>query len=100
MNKNKLRAICLKVATKSGLNYNSVLVYFFLESILYKISKSIYKKNFIFKGGFLLYNVIGISQRTTYDIDTLVKSFNLTKEQIIKAFNLILQTESDEDIKY
>lgn len=100
MNKNKLRAICLKVATKSGLNYNAVLVHFFLESILCKISKSIYKKNFIFKGGFLLSNIIGISQRTTYDIDALVKSLKLTKEEIIKAFNLILQTESDDDIKY
>lgn len=69
MNKDSLRAKCHKISKETGLSFNIVQTHYFLESILKKISESEENENFIFKGGFLLSNVIGIRQRTTVDID-------------------------------
>ena len=47
------------------------MIYYFLEVILKKLSKSSYANHYIFKGGFLLSNVIGVESRSTVDIDFL-----------------------------
>ena len=71
-----------------------------MESILEKIANSDENKNFIFKGGFLLANVIGIRQRSTVDIDFLIKRFSLTEENIKQRFEKILQGGNDTGITY
>ena len=60
MNKDKLRAKCQKLSKETGLSFNALQTHYFLESILEKIADSDENENFIFKGGFLLANVIGI----------------------------------------
>ena len=60
-----------------------------LDDLLERISLSKYRNNFILKGGFLLSSIVGISNRSTEDIDTEIKGFDLTKEQIIEIFKEI-----------
>lgn len=48
MNKNKLRTLCLKISQKSGLSYNSIQTYYFLERILKQIADSDFSSDFIF----------------------------------------------------
>lgn len=72
MNKDKLKALCHKLSKESGLPFNMIQTHYFLERILEQISSSSECENFIFKGGFLLSNVIGIRQRSTLDIDVNV----------------------------
>lgn len=79
MNKNKLNSIIQKVSATTGIVYNSVLAYYFMEDILSRISKSNYKDNFIFKGGFLLSNIVGISTRATVDMDFLLENKKIQK---------------------
>jgi hypothetical protein len=43
MNKDKLNSIVRKVSKDTGIVYNSVLAYYFMEDILLRISKSDYK---------------------------------------------------------
>lgn len=100
MNKNKLRAMCQKLSKETGLSFNAIQTHYFLESILEKISNSDEKENFIFKGGFLLTNVIGIRQRSTVDIDFLIKRFGLTKENIAQKFQKILEDGKEPGITY
>ncbi len=100
MNKGKLRAVCQKISKETGLTFNQVQTHYFLESILEKIADSDENENFIFKGGFLLANVIGIRQRSTVDIDFLIRRFSLTEENIEQRFKRILQTGKDNGITY
>ena len=100
MNKDKLRAICQKLSKETGLSFNAVQTHYFLESILEKIASSDESENFIFKGGFLLANVIGIRQRNTVDIDFLIRRFSLTEENIKQRFEKILQSGNDNGITY
>lgn len=82
MNKDKLRSLCQKLSKETGISFNSIQTHFFLESILEKISVSDESNNFIFKGGFLLANVIGIRQRSTVDIDFLATGDPITPSDI------------------
>ncbi len=100
MNKQKLRAICMKVSKDTGLSYNSVQTHYFLEKILEKISVSNDKDSFIFKGGFLLSNVIGVGERSTVDIDFSVKRIELTEEKIREKLLNILEVNEGEVINY
>ena len=84
MNKAKLTALCHRVSKEKGLTFNAVLVYYFLEEILKQLGNSDYKNNYIFKGGFLLSNVIGIQSRSTIDIDFLFHQQALT-EEVVRA---------------
>ena len=100
MNKDRLRAICQKLSKETGLSFNAIQAHYFLESILEKISNSDENENFIFKGGFLLANVIGIRQRNTVDIDFLIRRFSLTEENIKQRFEKIFQSGNDNGITY
>ena len=95
MNKNKLRTLCLKISQKSGLSYNSIQTYYFLERILKQIADSDFSSDFIFKGGFLLSNIIGLGERTTRDIDFSIKNFSLEEEILIEKFEKILKKSDD-----
>ena len=100
MNKDKLRTVCQKLSKETGLSFNTIQTHYFLESILEKISDSNESENFIFKGGFLLANIIGIRQRNTVDIDFLIIRFSLTKENIKQRFEKIFQSGNDNGIIY
>lgn len=58
------------------------------------------KIRIFFKGGFLLASFIGIKQRSTVDIDFLIRKFTLTKEKISQKLEKILKHEVYEDINY
>lgn len=99
MNKVKLTALCHKIAKQTGLTFNSIMTYYFLEVILKKLSKSSYANHYIFKGGFLLSNVIGVESRSTVDIDFLFHKQSLSEENVQQQLDDIL-TESKDDIQF
>ena len=99
MNKVKLTALCHKIAKQTGLTFNSIMTFYFLEVILKKLSKSSYANHYIFKGGFLLSNVIGVESRSTVDIDFLFHKQSLSKENVQQQLDDIL-TESKDDIQF
>lgn len=90
MNKAKLTLLCHKISKQTGLTFNSVMTYYFLEMILKKLSQSSYSRNYIFKGGFLLSNVIGVESRSTVDIDFLFQNITLSFENVEKQLKDIL----------
>ena len=99
MNKVKLTALCHKIAKQTGLTFNSIMTYYFLEVILKKLSKSSYANHYIFKGGFLLSNVIGVESRSTVDIDFLFHKQSLSEENVQQQLDDILN-ESKDDIQF
>lgn len=100
MNKAKLTALCHKISKQTGLTFNSVMTYYFLEVILKKLSQSSYSDHYIFKGGFLLSNVIGVESRSTVDIDFLFNKQTLSGESIQRQLTEILAEDSKDDISF
>ena len=72
MNKDKVTAMCHKLSGEKGLTFNSAMIYYFLEEILRKLADSKYNDKFIFKGGYILSNIVGIDSRSTVDIDFII----------------------------
>ena len=100
MNKDKITAMCLKVSNETGLTFNSVMTYYFLESVLRKLSISKYNDKFIFKGGYILSNLVGLDSRSTVDIDFLFKNMPLTEELLVEIFDDILEYNEKDSIQY
>lgn len=73
---------------------------FFFENFLKRLSKSKYKDQFVFKGGFYLGTIVGIGQRTTLDIDLKYVGYNLTDDILLEIFNSICELELDHDLIY
>ncbi|MBU2445239.1 MAG: nucleotidyl transferase AbiEii/AbiGii toxin family protein [Bacteroidetes bacterium] len=68
-----VKARLLNYSQKNSLEFNSVLLQYLQERLLFRISKSIYSQNFILKGA-LLFLAHDISRlRPTKDIDLLGK---------------------------
>ncbi len=71
-----------------------------MERFLDRVSQSKYKDDFIVKGGILVTSMIGISMRTTMDIDTTIRNFDLSKEETTRIVNEIKDIPLDDEIKF
>ena len=77
----------IKIKTKAhenNLEPQDIMQMYFFERLLYRISKSKYKHNFILKGGLLLSAIFGDERRTTQDMDTMIKGLPLDTKKIRK----------------
>ena len=72
INKSSLQARINNLSQKTGVHQNILLKTFFFDAFLKRLSKSKHAEHFVFKGGFLLSSVLGISQRSTMDMDFLI----------------------------
>ena len=88
------------LAIKYNITPNEVLQNYMFERILERLSVSQYKNNFILKGGLLLPSIMGISTRTTMDMDTSVKGINLTDTELYKILKEILDINIGDNVKF
>ncbi|MFH1728759.1 MAG: nucleotidyl transferase AbiEii/AbiGii toxin family protein [Pseudomonadota bacterium] len=83
-----VRAKLLNYSKQHGIIFNRILIYYFQERFLYRVSISKYKNDLILKGGALLLSLNIAKSRPTQDIDFLLKRENLdheTAKRMIKA---------------
>ena len=73
---------------------------FFFERILARLSVSPYKTNFILKGGLLISSMIGISERTTMDMDTTVRGIPMKEDTIEPIVKEILDMDTGDGILF
>jgi predicted nucleotidyltransferase component of viral defense system len=73
---------------------------FLMERFLERIALSQYRNNFILKGGMLVSAVVGLDTRATMDIDTTVKSLELSKENAIKIVEEIIAVEIPDGVHF
>lgn len=89
-----------ELESKYQLNHYELLQRFMFERILERISVSKYQENFILKGGLLLSALFGINNRTTRDMDTTIKGLDVSKEQMVKVLNEILNIDLKDGVKF
>ncbi len=99
-NKDSLKAKAKNLALKNNIDSSYILQTFMFEALLKRIEKSNYKDNFIIKGGFLLSSLFGVDNRTTLDLDTTLKGISLTKENIEKIIDEIINIDVDDNIEF
>ena len=98
MNGEKLKNKIKKRAKEIGAQPQELMQMYFFERLLYRISISNYKFNFILKGGLLLSAIIGDERRTTSDMDTMIKGIDSEGDELLKIIQEIISIETDDDI--
>ena len=98
MNKDSVTQKLRNKAKELDLNYNLVLSKFFFDEFLKLISISIYRKNFLLKGGMLLTYSLGVQNRSTQDIDFLVKGFPIETVELKRILKEILGDTNKKDL--
>ena len=100
MNGEKLKNKIKKRAKEIGAQPQELMQMYFFERLLYRISISRYKFNFILKGGLLLSAIIGDERRTTSDMDTMIKGVDIESDELLKIIQEIINIETDDNISF
>lgn len=92
-----IKARLLNMADGDNKKYQQLVVRFFHERLLFRLSKSDYRERFILKGGALLYAFEKFMPRPTLDIDFMGRRIDNDKENILSAFKSIAAMSYPED---
>ncbi len=71
-----------------------------MERFLERVSISKYKDNFIMKGGMLVTAMVGVSLRSTMDIDTSIKNQNLSAEDARRIIDEIKNIDLGDGVTF
>lgn len=96
----RFKSIINNMAKKNNVAAQSVLQTYMLERLLERISISKYKDNFILKGGMLISAMLGIDSRTTMDMDTTIKGFTLTEENVKNILTEICDIKIEDNVEF
>lgn len=88
------------IARELNIAYNLVLQLYVQERLLYRISQSSYKNNFILKGGLLLYSMDEFKGRPTKDIDFLLKDQSNDSQNIEQLIKEIIEIEAEDGVLF
>jgi predicted nucleotidyltransferase component of viral defense system len=92
-----VRARLLSISQKEKRSFDSILLLYIQERILYRLSISEYCEKFILKGGLLMFMLTEYKGRPTKDIDLLAEQISNDKESIRKVFSNICKIQIDDD---
>jgi len=87
----------LNLMNETGYKYMYLLARYFNERLLYRVSVSQYKDNFLLKGGSLLYAMNGLEARPTVDVDFMADRISRDRVFLAHVFQEILGIVCDED---
>lgn len=88
-----IRARLHNIARKENIDLNVLIVLYMQERILYRLSKSEYRDNFVLKGGLLLFAHNGFKGRPTQDMDLLGKQTSNDMNSIQNVFKEVLSQD-------
>ncbi len=92
-----VRARLVNLMNETGYKYMYLLARYFNERLLYRVSVSQYKDNFLLKGGSLLYALDGLEARPTVDVDFMADRISRDRETLMGVFKQIVAIGCDED---
>ena len=92
-----IRARLLNLKNSTGHEYMYLLARYFNERLLYRVSVSEYRNNFLLKGGALLYALEGLNTRPTVDVDFMADKISRDRSHLEAVFKNILAIKCDED---
>lgn len=85
------------MSDRNNRSYQQLIVRFFHERLLYRLSKSTFRNRFILKGGALLFAYHEFIPRPTLDIDFMGVRIDNDKQNILDSFRQIASLRFEED---
>ena len=94
------RARMNNLAKSYGLRPQTVIQNYMFERFLERLEKSIYRDNFVIKGGVLISSIVGLGARATMDVDTTAVDVPFNMRSIRKAISSICAEYVDDDVAF
>jgi len=95
-----LKAKIKNLSKQTGAAPQALLQAFFFERFLDRLSRSEYRDKFVIKGGMLISAMVGIAQRSTMDLDTTIRSLQMSPDSVRKAVADICAVHADDGILF
>jgi predicted nucleotidyltransferase component of viral defense system len=92
-----VRGRLVNIAVKERRTFDSVLLLYMQERLLYRLSISEFGSNFILKGGLLMFMLTEYKGRPTKDIDLLAQQISNDKDDIKRIFLSVCSINYAED---
>lgn len=96
----QLKGTIRSMAEKQNLRAQEVLQMYLFERFLERLAASRFKENFILKGGLLISSMIGITERTTMDMDTTVRGIQMEEDEIVSVVKEIIAIDVADGILF
>lgn len=96
----QLKALIKNKAGKLNISPQLMLQNYYMECFIDRLYRSEYAGRFIIKGGFLISSLVGLSNRSTMDIDATVKNLTVNKSEISKALSCVCSIPADDDFTF
>jgi len=88
------------IAKKKRIPAQVILQNYMFERFLIRLSVSCYKENFILKGGLLVASLVGIDNRATMDLDTMLRNLPLNEKDIENIIRDICEIDINDGIVF
>lgn len=100
INKDSLKARANNISKEYGIPQNVVYSRFFYDAFLSRLAKSRYSGHFVLKGGLYLSSILGIDNRSTMDIDFLVRRVSMERDKIVETIKEIASMQAEDGIAF
>ena len=92
-----VRAKLAIIAKRETRSFDSILLLYMQERILYRLSISQHCERFVLKGGLLMFMLTKYKGRPTKDIDFLAEQISNDMESVRKVFSYICKVDCEDD---
>jgi len=96
----QVKDLIRNLSKKTGVDSQILIRQYMMDHLLERISQTRYRDHFILKGGMLVSALVGVTLRTTLDMDATIQGFPLETSSLLQMFDEILATEIDDGIHY
>ena len=100
LSKEQLKDRIRNVAKENNADARILMRIYMMERFLERVSHSKYADSFIIKGGILVTSMVGVSMRSTMDVDTTIRNLNLSEEGIVPIIKEICEIDMDDDVLF
>ena len=87
-------------AREAGIPAQQIMQNYLLERLLERLSMTPWCERMVVKGGMLISSMVGVALRTTMDLDTTMRGFELTHDSAEDAFREIAAMQVDDDWEF
>lgn len=96
----RFKASIRAVALEDGVPAQVVLQNFMFERFLARLTKTSVRENLVVKGGLLVSNLLGLSKRTTMDLDASVRNAPLTEARLREMLERVFGKDADDGVVF
>jgi predicted nucleotidyltransferase component of viral defense system len=100
INIEQVKAKIRNIASSKDLNAQEILQIYMFERFLDRLAISEYQQNFVIKGGLLIASMIGVSERSTMDMDATIVGLPLTDSFVEKMIGDIISIDVNDGITF